>query len=93
MRSDSGHKFNFHHNFNVSQNLKTYTRHSGGKLTVDLTNEVLKDADVPPVIGAGINNWNQIDYDGTYYFHFVIQKRVYLSGERFSCNFQFNFIG
>ncbi|XP_037046683.1 uncharacterized protein LOC119081691 [Bradysia coprophila] len=54
----------------LCNNLKTYTRHSGGKLTVDLTNEVLKDADVPPVIGAGINNWDQIDYDGTYYFHF-----------------------
>lgn len=57
--------------FTSAQNLKTYTRHSGGKLTVDLANEVLKDNDVPPVIGAGINNWDQIDYDGTYYFHFV----------------------
>ncbi|KAJ6643144.1 hypothetical protein Bhyg_08100 [Pseudolycoriella hygida] len=54
----------------LCNNLKTYTRHSGGKLSVDLTNEVLKDADVPPVIGAGINNWDQIDYDGTYFFHF-----------------------
>lgn len=55
------------------QNLKTFTRHSGGKLTTDIVNEVLKDCNVPPVIGAraGNSEWNRIDYDGTYYYHVV----------------------
>ena len=48
--------------------MKTFTRHSGGKLTVDIVNEVLKDCNVPPVIGAGNDNWDQIEYNGTYFY-------------------------
>lgn len=55
------------------QNLKTFTRHSGGKLTADIVNEVLKDCNVPPVIGARAGNsaWNRVDYDGTFHYHAV----------------------
>lgn len=56
------------------QNLKTSARHSGGKLTVDLANEVLRDADVTPIIGVGNDNWDHIKYDSTYYFPFVRQS-------------------
>lgn len=58
----------------ILQNLKTYTRHSGGRLTADLVNEVLKDSDVPPAVGAGNTQWDHIEYDGTYYFHFVSRE-------------------
>lgn len=55
------------------QNLKTFTRHSGGKLTTDIVNDVLKDCDVPPVIGAraGNSEWSRLEYDGTFFFHVV----------------------
>lgn len=38
-------------------------------VTYDLVNEVLKDADVPPMLGAMDSDWDRIDYDGSYYFH------------------------
>ncbi|KAH8324336.1 hypothetical protein KR074_005788, partial [Drosophila pseudoananassae] len=50
-------------------NVKTYSRHSGGVVTYDLVNEVLKDGDVPPMLGAMDSDWDRIDYDGSYYFH------------------------
>ncbi|KAH8412891.1 hypothetical protein KR009_006530 [Drosophila setifemur] len=50
-------------------NVKIYSRHSGGVVTYDLVNEVLKDADVPPMLGAMDSDWDRIDYDGSYYFH------------------------
>lgn len=40
-------------------------------LTGDLVNEVLKDADVPPIIGTGTGLWSSIEYDGTYFYPFV----------------------
>ncbi|XP_017132554.1 uncharacterized protein LOC108149462 isoform X1 [Drosophila elegans] len=50
-------------------NVKIYSRHSGGVVTYDLVNEVLKDADVPPMLGAMDTDWDRIDYDGSFYFH------------------------
>lgn len=70
--------------FVSSQNLKTYSRHSGGKVSADLVTEVLKDSDVPPSIGAGReSSWDEIEYDGTYFFphvnvFFFFQSKVYL---------------
>lgn len=55
--------------FTFFKNIKTYARHSGGVVTYDLVNEVLKDADVPPCLGALDNDWERIDYDGTFYFY------------------------
>lgn len=42
-------------------------------MTTDIVNEVLKDSNIPPIIGARAGNceWNRMDYDGTYYFHDV----------------------
>lgn len=53
----------------LQQNVKVYSRHSGGIVTYDLVNEVLKDADVPPMLGAMDSDWDCIDYDGSYFFH------------------------
>lgn len=53
----------------LQQNVKVYSRHSGGIVTYDLVNEVLKDADVPPMLGAMDTDWDCIDYDGSYFFH------------------------
>ncbi|EDW03452.1 uncharacterized protein LOC6562267 [Drosophila grimshawi] len=50
-------------------NVKVYSRHSGGVVTYDLVNEVLNDADVPPMLGAMDSDWDCIDYDGSYFFH------------------------
>ncbi|KAH8266493.1 hypothetical protein KR044_008054 [Drosophila immigrans] len=50
-------------------NVKIYSRHSGGVVTYDLVNEVLKDADVPPMLGAMDSDWDCIDYDGSYFYH------------------------
>lgn len=55
----------------LANNLKVFARHSGGKVTTDIVNELLKDCNVPPVIGAraGNSEWSRIDCDGTYYYH------------------------
>lgn len=53
----------------IFQNIKTYSRHSGGVITYDLVNEVLKDSDVPPCLGAMDSDWDRIDYDGSYFFY------------------------
>lgn len=47
-------------------NLKSFTRHSGGKLTTEIVNEVLKDCNVPPAVGAHTEKkeWKRIDCDG-----------------------------
>ncbi|XP_023303402.2 uncharacterized protein LOC111685374 [Lucilia cuprina] len=50
-------------------NIKTYARHSGGSITYDLVNEVLRDSDVPPCLGAMDSDWDRIDYDGSYFFY------------------------
>ncbi|XP_067622956.1 uncharacterized protein Saf6 isoform X2 [Eurosta solidaginis] len=50
-------------------NIKTYSRHSGGTVTYDLVNEVLADSDVPPSLGAMDSDWDRIDYDGSYFFY------------------------
>ncbi|XP_017046128.2 LOW QUALITY PROTEIN: uncharacterized protein LOC108091444 [Drosophila ficusphila] len=68
-------------------NVKIYSRHSGGVVTYDLVNEVLKDADVPPMLGAMDSDWDRIDYDGSFYFHSdkifelsaEFQKEIHLS--------------
>lgn len=55
------------------QNLKIFAHNSGGKLTADIVTEVLKDSDVPPVLGtrSACTDWKVLDYDGTCYFHEV----------------------
>lgn len=54
----------------VVNNLKTFTRHSGGKLTTSIVNELLKDCNVPPAVGAhGTNHeWKRFDCEGTFYY-------------------------
>lgn len=51
-------------------NLKTYARHSGGRVTTDIVNEVLKDCNEAPIIGAtsSTREWTQIVCDGTFYY-------------------------
>ncbi|XP_058058681.1 uncharacterized protein LOC131209598 [Anopheles bellator] len=50
-------------------NIKTYSRHSSGRVTYNLVNEVLKDSDVPPIVGANSQPWDKIEYDGAYFFN------------------------
>lgn len=38
-------------------------------VTYDLVNEVLKDADVPPSLGAMDSDWERIDCNGTFYYY------------------------
>lgn len=54
----------------VINNLKTFTRHSGGKLTTSIVTELLKDCNVPATIGAHgtTNEWEPLDCEGTFYF-------------------------
>ncbi|XP_055918099.1 uncharacterized protein LOC129950248 [Eupeodes corollae] len=51
------------------KNIKTYSMHSGGSVTSDLVNEVLKDSDCPPVLGSMDTEWDRIDYDGSFFFN------------------------
>lgn len=45
-------------------NIKNYSKHSGGRATFDLTNEVLKDSNCMPIISADNNQeWNSIEDD------------------------------
>uniref|UniRef100_A0A182PCN8 Uncharacterized protein n=1 Tax=Anopheles epiroticus TaxID=199890 RepID=A0A182PCN8_9DIPT len=53
----------------LANNIKTYSRHSSGRVTFDLVNEVLKDSDVPPIVGANSQPWDKIEYDGAYFFN------------------------
>nr|XP_019544874.2 uncharacterized protein LOC109415453 [Aedes albopictus] len=53
----------------LANNIKTYSRHSSGRVTYDLVNEVLKDCDVPPIVGANNEPWDKIEYDGVYFFN------------------------
>uniref|UniRef100_A0A182QPP0 Uncharacterized protein n=1 Tax=Anopheles farauti TaxID=69004 RepID=A0A182QPP0_9DIPT len=53
----------------LANNIKTYGRHSSGRITFDLVNEVLKDSDVPPIVGANSQPWDKIEYDGAYFFN------------------------
>lgn len=53
----------------MANSIKTYSRHSSGKITYDLVNEVLKDCDVPPIVGANNEPWDKIEYDGVYFFN------------------------
>lgn len=50
-----------------------FTKHSGGTLTTDVVNEMLKDCDTVPIIGirTGTTRWNHLDYDKTFYYHEV----------------------
>lgn len=57
--------------YSFGQTLKTYARHSNGRVTVDLVNDALKDANVCPVLGAGSSEWDTIEYDGVYHFNKV----------------------
>lgn len=47
---------------NPIQALKVYARHTGGRVTTDLVNVVLKDMNVAPVLGANSSNWDTIDH-------------------------------
>ncbi|XP_055839846.1 uncharacterized protein LOC129907593 [Episyrphus balteatus] len=51
------------------KNIRTYSMHSGGTVTSDLVNEVLKDSDCPPVLGPMDTEWDRIDYDGSFFFN------------------------
>uniref|UniRef100_A0A182UFX6 Uncharacterized protein n=1 Tax=Anopheles melas TaxID=34690 RepID=A0A182UFX6_9DIPT len=53
----------------LTNSIKTYSRHSSGRVTFDLVNEVLKDSDVPPIVGANSQPWDKIEYDGAYFFN------------------------
>uniref|UniRef100_A0A182Y3H3 Uncharacterized protein n=1 Tax=Anopheles stephensi TaxID=30069 RepID=A0A182Y3H3_ANOST len=53
----------------LANSIKTYSRHSSGRVTFDLVNEVLKDSDVPPIVGANSQPWDKIEYDGAYFFN------------------------
>lgn len=53
----------------LANNIKTYSRHSSGRVTYDLVNEVLKDCDIPPIVGANNEPWDKIEYDGVYFFN------------------------
>ncbi|XP_059610461.1 uncharacterized protein LOC132264496 [Phlebotomus argentipes] len=53
----------------LANTLKTYARHSDGRVTVDLVNEALKDANVCPILGAGSSEWDTIEYDGVFHFN------------------------
>ncbi|XP_065094029.1 uncharacterized protein Saf6 [Ochlerotatus camptorhynchus] len=53
----------------LANSIKTYTRHSSGRVTYDLVNEVLKDCDIPPIVGANNEPWDKIEYDGVYFFN------------------------
>lgn len=37
-------------------------------MSVDLVNTVLKDSNVPPILGANDSQWDRIEYDRSYYF-------------------------
>jgi hypothetical protein len=51
------------------QSIKTFARHSEGNVTVDLVNEVLKDANVAPIVGASDQMWDSIVYDEVFFFN------------------------
>lgn len=51
-------------------NIKVYATKSSGKVTVDLVNEVLKDANVDPILGVSFSFWDRIESDGTYFFNY-----------------------
>lgn len=51
--------------------MKSFARHSGGRLTCDIVNEVFKECQVPPIYGAheGSNDWIEIEDQP---FHFLV---------------------
>lgn len=53
--------------------MKSFARHSGGRLTCDIVNEVFKECQVPPVYGAhdGNNDWIEIEEEKSP-FHFLV---------------------
>ncbi|XP_055642282.1 uncharacterized protein LOC129779052 [Toxorhynchites rutilus septentrionalis] len=53
----------------LANSIKTYSRHANGKVTYDLVNDILKDCDVPPIVGANSEPWDKIEYDGVYFFN------------------------
>ncbi|XP_037907079.1 uncharacterized protein LOC119649135 isoform X2 [Hermetia illucens] len=55
--------------WDVINTIKTYARHSGGRVTCNIVNEVLKDSDVPPILGSEDKPWDKIEYDGNFYFN------------------------
>ncbi|GAB0090950.1 uncharacterized protein DMENIID0001_057350 [Sergentomyia squamirostris] len=53
----------------LGNTLKTYARHSGGRVTTDLVNEALKDSNICPVLGAGSSEWDTIECEGVFHFN------------------------
>jgi len=51
--------------------IKTFSRHSGGKVTADLVNEIFKEANIPPALGTNDSNWEKLNQNGTIFFHSV----------------------
>lgn len=54
----------------LANSIKTFSTNSSGTVTVDLVNEVLKDANVDPVLGASFSFWDRIEVEGTYFFNY-----------------------
>lgn len=76
----TGFNLNFLTNLIPFQAIKVYSRHAGGDhVTVDLVNEVLKDMNINPVLGANSSNWDTIECYGNYYFN--SDRSVYLREE------------
>ncbi|CRK98442.1 CLUMA_CG011799, isoform A [Clunio marinus] len=48
----------------IVNNIKNYAKHSGGRATFDITNEVLKDSNCAPIIGSDDNpDWDFVEDD------------------------------
>lgn len=60
----------FCHTVSHLQNIKTFATKSSGHVTVDLVNDVLRDMNVDPILGASNSFWEKIEYDGTYFFNY-----------------------
>ncbi|XP_063696508.1 uncharacterized protein LOC134827677 [Culicoides brevitarsis] len=51
-------------------NIKTFATKSSGRVTFDLVNNILRDMNVDPILGASSSFWEKIEYDGTYFFNY-----------------------
>lgn len=48
----------------IVNNIKNYAKHSGGKATFDIANEVLKDSNCAPIIGSdNMPEWDHVEDD------------------------------
>lgn len=47
----------------VPQTIKNYAKHSGGRATFDIANEVLKDSNCAPIVGSDMPEWDSVEDD------------------------------